>query len=281
MIIYVYAYDLKVYVVVRSVADCLELQKWINVFCDWCERNRLSVSVEKCAVISFSRKKTPILYNYSIDRENIQRVMVVKDLGVLLDSGLTFQNHYGSIIAKANKNLGFIMRIAKEFRDPYCLRALFYSLVRSILETAAVVWSPYTDIWSTRIESVQRKFIRFALRNLPWTDPVALPPYESRCKLLDMDTLAKRRDDMRAVFIGKLLHGIIDAPNVLGKINVNATSRVLRATNFLRLPYHRTSYGQNEPICAMCNIFNSVFHLFDFNVSCEVFKCRLRNRSLV
>lgn len=277
----VYADDLKIYLEVRTVDDCIKMQKLIDTFYEWCACNLLNISVPKCSVISFSRKKSTIEYLYSINCQQVQRVTVVKDLGVLLDTGLSFHNHYNSIIAKANKNLGFIMRVGKEFRDPYCLRSLYYALVRSILETAAVVWSPYTDIWSARIESIQRKFIRFALRTLPWIDPVVLPPYENRCKLLGLDTLAKRRDDMRAVFVGKLLCGIIDSPNILAKLNLNVTSRVLRSTNFLRLPFHRTVYGQNEPICAMCNIFNSVFHLFDFNVSCETFKCRLRNRNLV
>ena len=133
------------------------------------------------------------------------------------------------------------MKIANEFRDPYCLRALYYTLVRSILETAAVVWSPYTGLWTARIESVQRRFIRYALRGLSWTDSVELPPYIDRCRLLDMDTLEKRRDDMRAVFVGKVLCGSIDAPCILANVNINAPSRILRTTDFPRIPFHRTA----------------------------------------
>ena len=272
----VYADDLKIYFVVRSDADCEELQCLINGFCSWCKCNRLDVSVAKCSVISFTKKKSPLHYCYKINGQPIQRETVVKDLGVLLDTGLTFQNHYSHIIRKANKHLGFIMRASKEFCDPYCLRALYYSLVRSILETAAIVWSPYFDIWSTRIEAVQRKFVRYALRLLPWTNPLELPPYEDRCKLLGMTTLEKRRRDMRAVFIGKILLGEIDAPNILAQININVMPRSLRLRDFLRLPFRRTVYGQNEPIRAMCSNFNSVFYIFDFSVTCVTFKNRLR-----
>ena len=273
----VYADDLKVYVVVRSTADCEELQRLLNVFSSWCNCNRLDISVAKCSVISFNKKKSPIHYWYTMNCQPIQRETVVKDLGVLLDTGLSFQNHYSHIVSKANRNLGFLKRAANEFRDPYCLRTLYYSLVRSILETAAIVWSPYFDIWSSRIEAVQKKFVRFAFRFLPWTNPLELPPYESRCELLGMATLEKRRRDMRAVFIGKLLLGEINAPNILAQVNINVAPRDLRTRNFLRLSFHRTLYGQNEPIRVMCSNFNSVYHLFDFSVTCKTFKNRLRS----
>ena len=271
-----YADDLKLFSLIRSTVECIELQQYLDAFTSWCQRNLLSLSVSKCSVISFTRRKKPILWNYAICQEPLERVSVVKDLGVLLDSQMSFRDHYSHIIAKANKNLGFIMRIAKELTDPYCLRALYFALVRSILETSSIVWSPYTDIWISRIESVQAKFLRYALRRLPWRDPTMLPPYADRCRLLDMDTLAKRRNMSRAIFVGRLMTDQIDAPNILSKINVLVPLRNFRSWDFLRLDYQRTYYGQNEPIRAMCEAFNSVYELFDFNVSIDVFRNRLR-----
>lgn len=71
------------------------------------------------------------------------------DLGVLLDTKLSFVEHYFVIIAKANRNLGFIFNIA-EFHDRYCLRALYTTLVRSILESASIVWCPYNSMYELR-----------------------------------------------------------------------------------------------------------------------------------
>ena len=272
----IYADDLKLFRIIRSTADCKELQRYLDEFSNWCTRNLLIISVSKCSVISFTRKLEPLPWNYSISGETLERVSVIKDLGVLLDSQLFFKHHYSHIIVQANKNLGFMMRIAKELTDPFCLLSLYISLVRSILETSAIIWSPYTDIWTNRIESVQAKFLRFALRSLPWRDPVQLPPYASRCRLLGIDTLAKRRDVFRAVFVGKLLTGEIDAPNILSEININVPYRNLRMRNFLRLSFHRTEYGQNEPIRAICDVFNNVFDSFDFNVSSVTFKNRFK-----
>lgn len=200
-----YADDVKIYIVVRCLADCQRLQQWIACFSEWCGRNFVILSVEKCSAISFSRKRKPILYDYAIDDLPLQRVEVTRDLGVVLDSSLTFKPHYSDIIARANRQLGFIFKIADEFRDPFCLKALYCSLVRSILEFGSVVWCPYQRIWIMRLESIQRKFVRYALRHLPWNDPANLPPYE----LLGIDTLERRRSIAQAMFAAKVLVGDI------------------------------------------------------------------------
>lgn len=125
-----------------------------------------------------------------------------------------------------------MFKFTKEFNDPYYLRALYSSLVRSILESTAVVWSPASSVAIRRIEGVQRKFIRFALRGLPWNNPIELPPYMDRCRLLSMDTLEKRRNIMRAVFVAKLLKGEVDAPNILARLNIHVPARSLRNSIF-------------------------------------------------
>lgn len=273
----VYADDLKIFGNIQSVEDSNGLQQLLNTFQDWCRWNQMTISAQKCSFISFTRKKNPIYCVYDMCGAPIERAYVVKDLGVLLDTELTFKEHYSYIIAKANRNLGFIIRTAFNFQDPYCLRSLYFALVRSILETACVVWSPYLNIWVDRIEKIQHRFIRFALRQLNWTNQEHLPPYEDRCHLLAMETLVKRRSSARALFVAKLLLGDIDATQILALIDINAPTTILRTGQFLRLSFRRTTYGQNEPIQAMCREFNNVHYMFDFSLSVLAFKNRLKH----
>jgi hypothetical protein len=42
-----------------------------------------------------------------------------------------------------------------------------------------------------KVERVQRRLIRYALRGLDWKDIYELPPYEHRFALLRLDTLTK------------------------------------------------------------------------------------------
>ena len=194
-----------------------------------------------------------------------------------MDSGLTFKAHYSDIIARANRQLGFIFKVADEFRDPLCLKALYCSLVRSILETNSVVWSPFHVTWSNRIEAVQKKFVRYALRNLPWRDPLNLPAYENRCRLLGIEPLELRRKVSQAVFAAKLLFNDIDCPALLAKLYMYAPERPLRQRDFLYLEPRNRSYGTHEPVRAISQQFNESFEQFDFHISASAFRQRLLN----
>lgn len=180
------------------------------------------------------------------------------------------------MISRANRQLGFMFKIADEFHDPLCLRSLYCALVRSILESNVIVWCPYQSTWISRIEAVQRKFVRYALRSLPWHDPTNLPRYEDRCRLLGIETLEQRRNNSQAVFIAKILLGELDSPEILNRINIYAPTRVLRQRGFLMLESRNTGYGSHDPIRFMAATFNGVYELFDFNASAERFKRRLR-----
>lgn len=270
-----YADDTKLFYVIRCLLDCLRLQEMLDVFVEWCAKNLLTLSIEKCNVISFYRKNVPISFDYNITGRCLQRIQHVKDLGVTLDNGLTFRVHYDDVIAKANRQLGFIFKIANEFRDPLCLKSLYCSLVRSILETSVVVWCPYHANWIARIEAVQRKFVRYALRFLQWHDPLNLPPYEGRCRLLNLEPLEHRRTVCQAVFAAKLLAGEIDCPSILADLNLYAPERRLRQRDFLFLEQRYREYGLNEPIRALCQRFNEFFERFDFNTPTHIFRRQL------
>lgn len=123
----VYADDFKLFVSVESLADCYVLQSHIAAFAEWCRRNKLTLSVQKCNIISFHHKTSREVFNfeYSISGQVLDRVNSIKDLGVWLDSKLTFRQHQTSVIEKANRQLGFMFKIAREFDDPFCLRSLY------------------------------------------------------------------------------------------------------------------------------------------------------------
>ncbi|XP_055622268.1 uncharacterized protein LOC129765855 [Toxorhynchites rutilus septentrionalis] len=111
-----FADDVKIFKLVKCHSDCQDLQTLVCTFADWCSRNMLSVSVEKCNVISYHRKNQPIIHDYILFGCHLDQVQHLKDLGVILDSGLSFRNHYHDIVARANRQLGFIFKIADEFR---------------------------------------------------------------------------------------------------------------------------------------------------------------------
>ena len=261
-----FADDLKIFSVIRSSEDALFLQRQLSRFAEWCEINRMTLNPNKCSVITFSRKKMPIRFDYQLEGNAIERVSCIKDLGVHLDEQLTFKQHVTYIVAKASRCLGFVMRIAKSFSDIFCLKSLYCSLVRSTLEYCSVVWSPYYLNGVHRIETVQRRFVRFALRLLPWNNPHQLPSYDSRRLLLGLDSLNARRDLSRAMLVSDILNDNIDCPALLSELNIYARSRLFRNSEFFRIPARRTNYGANGAMIGLQRTFNRLSSGFDFNL---------------
>lgn len=200
-----YADDLKIFRVIASSADCVELQEDINRLLIWCDDNGMRVNSKKCKVISFSRSNSISLHQYNMGLDFLERVDSICDLGVTIDSKLRFNEHISIITAKAFTVLGFIRRHASGFTDIYCLKTLFCSLVRSILEYASPVWSPFYVKHNLAIERIQKSFLRFALRHLPWNDPINLPSYPERLKLINLESLSARRIRSQRLFVFDLI----------------------------------------------------------------------------
>lgn len=271
-----YADDLKLFKSIKSIEDCTRLQNDIDTVSKWCIENVLYLNVSKCKIISFTRSLDPLLYHYNILNETLMRVEYQKDLGVVFDTKLKFNLHYDYIISKANSLLGFIKRNSKEFHDPYTLKSLYVSLIRSILEYACCIWCPSYANSINRIESVQRKFTRYAIRKLNWTDNI-MPPYDVRCTLIDLKPLHSRRKYYLIMLARDALLNYIDCPALLALYSIYAPSRPLRQRQFFFVPRHFTNYGLNDPVSNSSSMFNSVCDVVDLNLSRQAFKNIITN----
>jgi hypothetical protein len=93
--------------------------------------------------------------------------------GTVLDRVSSMNDLMGVIMDDdpSDAMLEFIRRLSFE----YTLRFLY------------TVWSPFYDVRVDKVECLQRKFIRYALRSLGWMDFYDLPPYEHRYAILCLD----------------------------------------------------------------------------------------------
>jgi hypothetical protein len=140
-------------------------------------------------------------FSYNLGGTVLDRVSSINDLGVIMDERMTFSEHVDVMVTKAFAMLRFIRRLSFEFRDPYTLKSLYKSLVRPKLEYASCVRNLFYDVCVDREERVQKRFIRYALRGLGWTNMQDLSPFDHRCVLLHLDTLTKKRSIACVMFI--------------------------------------------------------------------------------
>ena len=129
--IVLFADDLKLFHSIQQLNDTSTLQAKLIKLSNWCSKNRISLNIEKCAVLSFSRSTTPILTNYTINGRPLSRVTSFKDLGVTFHATLSFRQHYSIISTAASRAAGFIMRHCKKFSNLETLKMIYF-LVGSI-----------------------------------------------------------------------------------------------------------------------------------------------------
>jgi hypothetical protein len=85
---------------VGSTDDCCLFQQNLDRLQGWCCEKKYDLNAGKCKSISFSRGLKPVMVQYVIDDSYLERVDVINDLGVLVDSRMTFVNHIESIVSK-------------------------------------------------------------------------------------------------------------------------------------------------------------------------------------
>jgi hypothetical protein len=89
-----------------------------------------STSLIKCKVLTITRKKNPIIHDYTLGSQNLTRVDSEKDLGITTTSKLSWDIHANTIVAKANKILGVLRRTCTKLMDMKATRTLYLSLVK-------------------------------------------------------------------------------------------------------------------------------------------------------
>ena len=145
-------------------------------------------------------------YAYNMKIDNIAHELGVeeqKDIGVIIDSNLEFDKHINQKINKANSIMAVIRRSFTTLNQ-HNFVPLYKALVRSHLDYAISIWSPYKQKYKDAIENVQRR----ATKQLPGMKNIS---YEEILQRLKLPTLAYRRTRGDMIEVYKLLHGKYDS----------------------------------------------------------------------
>jgi len=104
-----FADDLKLFRMVRGPDDAQLLQEDLDKLSTWSSSWKLTLNPSKCKVLTLTLKKQPVLHTYELAQTQLERVTNHKDLGIFVDSKLTFTPHIDYIVAKANRMLGIFL----------------------------------------------------------------------------------------------------------------------------------------------------------------------------
>lgn len=254
-----FADDLKIAGVVNQSTDSIKVQNAIDRLEIWCNNNCLHLNLDKCAVLSIGnrRKISPALYHFGTHM--FKQVEEFKDLGVLMDSKITFSKHIATITAKASTALGFLKRFCYDFKDISTLKALYYSLVQSQLEYCSTVWYPVHDIHINKIESVQKQFTMFALNEYPnASNNYRISSYRDRLIKLQMHSLNRRRINSALNFMYDLVNSSDFCTILKNEIVINPNNRNLRRTELVKLTDRKMELAILLPLNKYCRLCNRI-----------------------
>lgn len=270
-----FADDKKIFLRVRTIEDCKKVQADLDRLATYYETNRITINVNKCHHITFTRKIKPIDHTYNINGTTIGKVSSVRDLGITLDQKLTFSEHYEIIINKAYKQLGFIKRATFNFRNIECIKMLYFAYIRSVLEYASSIWSPYYKSDIQRIEKIQNVFVKY----LQFKNYKVFDTDRDAYEYYHIETLESRRAQSDMKLLHAILNNKIDCPELLSNISLQVPKQRTRHTPLLYVPSTKTQYAKNTILTRSVKIYNEQYSDLDiFNLSEVVLKKEIKKK---
>ena len=199
-----YADDVLIYTTINTIEDCHRLQSDLITLEQWASKWNMVFNPTKCEFLRVTNKTNPILMQYIIQGQVIEEVTSEKYLGITIDQHLTWNNHVKQVTNKANRIKYFLQRNPK-----HCPRNIkvncYKSLVRPLIEYAAMVWAPYTQNNINAIEAVQRRAARFVFNNYSTYASIS-----NMIANLGWNSLHNRRNELRLITLFKIVHKLVD-----------------------------------------------------------------------
>ena len=93
-----------------SLHDCEKLQYTLKAIEHWSAEWQLPLTLNKCNVLSFYGRNCPINYHYFILNFSLSSIDSISDLGVILESDLSFSKQIDNICSKARCRSAMILK---------------------------------------------------------------------------------------------------------------------------------------------------------------------------
>ncbi|CAH2104187.1 unnamed protein product [Euphydryas editha] len=258
-----FADDLKLFRTVQNTSDCERLQRDIDRVVMWSEANKLFFNVEKCCMISYSRKRAPLEHQYIVGGAGMPRVARVRDLGIEMVPDLSYRTHINNLCTKSFRNLGFILRQTSKSYNVKVSKVLYNSLVRSQLEYNSIIWNPHEAKYTQMIEKIQNKLTRYLYLKEYGVYPGYPHVYPSQFVLgmVRYCQLSVRKDMALVKYVCRVLRGELHHPEFLEALQLRVPDNYVglrRRPAMLSLPSSKTKLLNESPMLRAIRLLNKL-----------------------
>jgi ribonuclease P/MRP protein subunit RPP40 len=198
-----FADDLKIYNIVDITNPTATLQLSLDHLVKWSAEWQLPINIKKCSVLTINGSeshKTLTASDYYLEGLLLAKSTSVMDLGVEINSDLSFQSHIGSIVSKARQRVGVLFR-GFHTRQVSFLKKAYITYIRPLLEYNSNIWNPTHVYLIDLMENVQRAFTKHV-------KAISKLPYIERLGIFNLEPLELRRLRYDLVQYYKILNNL-------------------------------------------------------------------------
>ena len=225
----------------------------------WLNTNKLSLNLEKTYSMLFSlspvTRSLPL--NLSINDFPIQRVHLIRFLGVIVDDKLTFSQHIHHISNKISKSIGILNKVKRVLNEESLLM-LYNSLIHSYLHYCNLIWGHASRTSLNSLLLLQKKALRIISLSPYYAHTAPLYSHYKITHLLDLHKL------LSSVFIFRCINGLFPASflnlfNPFAHLNTPDPQSILTrhsAVPHYPVPFARTLLRQKFILITAVKLFH-------------------------
>ena len=132
--------------------ELVKIDKWV-----WA--NKLSLNINKTALSICSTKAVTDVCRVKIRNVEINLVNNFKFLGIIIDSNLSFSNHYQNICNKTSRSSSVLSKLGSYVPQPI-LRKLYQTMIYPHLNYGIEIWGNSCKTGIKRLQRIQNKCIK-------------------------------------------------------------------------------------------------------------------------
>lgn len=271
--VYMFADDTKFIKPISSTTDHLHMQEDMSALNDWCKVWKLNLHLHKCFLLKFHLSQQtshdhelPIL---EISGSSIPQSETHRDLGIIVQGNLSWDDHYSKICANAYASFHLIRRNISASANMLLKKRLYLTLVRSHLSYCSQIWRPRLIKDIEVLERVQRRASKFLTSDYTSN-------YKARLIKLQMLPLMYWFELQDIMFLVKTIKNPPDNFNLSDYITFNTSSTRAASSHHLNSKFCRLSITRHFYFNRIVRLWNSLPQL-DLSLSVLSIKKKLHN----
>ena len=178
----------------------LESQKWLEKINQWTINQKMKINGSKTKTMIFNfTKNHKFTTRLEMNGEQLEVIDSTRLLGTIISNNLSWDENVSAIVRKSNARLELLRKLAPFGVPDEDMKIIYILFIRSLLEQSAPVWhSSLTQENSDDLERIQKSALKIILQQ-------RYKNYSDAMKLLELDTLKQRREQLCLSFALKCL----------------------------------------------------------------------------